>query len=352
MGTYACSGDDGVVCDAPAPNACGGCETLSPAEGTPCTGPGGGCPGIYACTGADADTVACNAPAANACGGCTALAAAPKSPCTATGGCAGTYVCAAGNDAVTCTPTCPAESTCSGGACVCSAGLSMCNGACVNEMTDSNNCGACFSGCVGPAAPGFVCEQGFCTCGPTTPDGTVCYYELPNQAIPSNIYATCLGGACLLTMMSGRCTTDAECVPGGCVDGVCLGTIALTGPGGAPIVSCNDALLQCTDGCSFPTVINPTPVACGNLGTGSFISCDSPDDCGPNEDCCQTFNPGLELTQECYPETNGVVGSACPALVNNETETTAAIVCDPRTPNYCPAGQTCQPGGTYAFVCE
>jgi hypothetical protein len=56
------------------------------------------------------------------------------------------------------TPTC-STSTCGF---ACKSGYTLCNGACVNEQTDKNNCGGC--GSSHACSNNLACQSGACTC--------------------------------------------------------------------------------------------------------------------------------------------------------------------------------------------
>jgi hypothetical protein len=102
---------------------------------------------------------------------------------------------------------CPLGTSCSAGNChtFCATGLELCNGTCVDPLTDANNCGGCgnacnlphaisgcgqgvcvvsqcapgYGHCVGP--PGIGCETNFASdpnncggCGNVCPSGLTC----------------------------------------------------------------------------------------------------------------------------------------------------------------------------------
>src|SRR5260370_4683350 len=53
---------------------------------------------------------------------------------------------------------------CASGTCKCPNGQDLCNGACVNLQTTSNDCGKCGNACTG----GMQCTGGACGCPPKT----------------------------------------------------------------------------------------------------------------------------------------------------------------------------------------
>src|SRR5262249_21383469 len=119
------------------------------------------------------------------------------------------------------TPNAPCTSLPNGvcnasGQCTCPASApNLCTSTCVNLMTDDNNCGVCGFSCT---STGLGCSGGSCAvCKATTPNGTQC-------TRPGGVLGTCFGGQCVLRMFSTGCSTDADCVPGGCLNTVCLGT--------------------------------------------------------------------------------------------------------------------------------
>ena len=71
------------------------------------------------------------------------------------------------------TQTC--SSACAWGACVCSSGDTLCGGACVDEQTNTSNCGSCGHTCNN----GEPCNQG--TCGPLSFSSPAGSYACPMQ---------------------------------------------------------------------------------------------------------------------------------------------------------------------------
>ena len=73
------------------------------------------------------------------------------SACAGQGACSPTAVQSCGTNS---TQTCTAQ--CAWGTCGCANGFQICGGACVNEQTDSQNCGSCGNVCL----PGSTCSRG------------------------------------------------------------------------------------------------------------------------------------------------------------------------------------------------
>lgn len=123
-------------------------------------------------------------------------------------------------------------------------GLSLCNGACVDEQTDGNNCGACGVACsVGTMCSGGTCptvcgdatcnaletcatcavDCGACppTCGDGTCNGTETCATCPNDC--SGCAPVCGDGICNGTETCGSCPSDCGSCPPTCGDGTCNG---------------------------------------------------------------------------------------------------------------------------------
>ena len=124
---YVCSGTEATVCSngGQTTNPCGGCSTLSN-YGSAC----GTCSnGTFLCNGANATS--CQGATTNACGGCTNLSRTLGSTCQTCGTwqCSGTeWVCSTPNfqtdrnNCGGCGVTCGADQACSAGSCVCDTG--------------------------------------------------------------------------------------------------------------------------------------------------------------------------------------------------------------------------------------
>lgn len=314
---------------------------LSGSGGTTACQSGGACQpsnpcqkGTYSCaTGTQQCVPSGNQPATVACGAapsCTGSTKHLQQMCDGNGACAPQV-----------TQACPANEACSGTDCACNAPNQLCNGACVNTQTDPKYCGGCGIGC----GDQLVCSAGLCTCGGNTPNGALCWR-------PGQVRGSCWQGSCVLPALGKDCNTAADCVPGGCSapGGFCLGTIEISGE-----VSCsaNDgATITCdvSEGCT--SGFN-SQVYCGTTAALGDITCDGPNDCPANNDCCA--EPG---GQHCLAQPQpGVIGSGCAAFDTNPNGPQASVVCDPLNPiASCPPNKRCVTtfGGAlaYAFGCQ
>jgi hypothetical protein len=182
-----------------------------------------------------------------------------------------------------------------------------------------------------------VCSAGQCACASSTPNGTAC-------TLPGQTNGTCSKGVCVLPALYPGCTVAADCVPGGCQGGYCLGTVDVAGQ-----VTCVGILgwsVTCStsQGCTASPQTRVAPFAeCGdgNGGTG-LITCDGPNDCPTGSDCCYYPNGGGGAPQaHCNARTSsGVIGSGCPSLGPGNM---LPNLCDPVNPTmYCPANTSCQ----------
>jgi hypothetical protein len=232
-----------------------------------------------------------------------------------------------------CVTTCAATQTCSSaGQCVCSGTLTSCNGACVDLQSDPNNCAGCGATCMS----GLACSVGRCVCTAGSPNGISCVR-------PGQKQGTCWSGACVLPAYFAGCNTAADCVPGGCTGpgGYCLGTIDVAGE-----VSCtanNGSYVVCStsQGCTRGS----TQVSCGN----GNVTCDGPNDCPGNTDCCNSPNGGSSCAAQTQP---GVIGSGCPSVGPGAQ---LSNLCDPLNPTAnCPAGKSCvtNVGVLASFSCQ
>jgi len=312
------SGSGGSACQAG-----GACQPTNPCQ-----------KGVYSCaTGTQQCVPSGNQPTTVTCGAapsCTGSTKHLQQMCDGNGACAPQV-----------TSSCPANETCSGTDCACNAPYQLCNGACVNTQTDPQYCGGCGIGC----GDQLVCSAGQCTCGGNTPNGVLCWR-------PGQVRGSCWQGACVLPALGKDCNTAADCVPGGCSapGGFCLGTIEVSGE-----VSCsaNDgATITCdvSEGCT--SGFN-SQVYCGTTAAVGDITCDGPNDCPANNDCCA--EPG---GQHCLAQPQpGVIGSGCAAFDTNPNGPQASVVCDPLNPiASCPPNKRCVTnfGGALAlgFACQ
>jgi hypothetical protein len=96
--------------------------------------------------------------------------------------------------------------TCGMGKCLCPSGQSVCAGACVDEQTDTGNCGACGTVC---GATGQTCQAGMCACpmGDIVCGSACVDPQTDNSncgACGSVCAGTCNDGDCLITLASGQ----------------------------------------------------------------------------------------------------------------------------------------------------
>jgi sulfatase modifying factor 1 len=159
-------------------------------------------------------------------------------------------------------PSCPpGEGYGANGTCgACTSGESLCDDFCVDEKTDSNNCGGCGITC----PSGVSCQGGSCCPGGGTVCGNACVNEQTDRA-------NC--GAC-----GTQCGSAA----------ICQGGLCVACPSGQRV--CDDACFDLDhdpSNCGLCGRVCPDSVACGG-GTCEAASCeDLPATCGPfAEDCC------------------------------------------------------------------
>jgi hypothetical protein len=198
-----------------------------------------------------------------------------------------------------CLPPCP------NGGIRCTATVAEPHGACVDPLTDANNCGgcgniceghptrpACIAGCCDPSVPGGDCVNSVSGDAPL-PCGT--------ESAPPDGTGTCLCHA------TGRpCTANAYCCTGYCAptgspDGSGETTPGICGCG--PLgVACSDESDCCSGYC--------TRVQNGAGFTISYCACSAPGGtCGSSADCCS----GGTCDTTSHTCMCGSVGVACAA---------------------------------------
>jgi hypothetical protein len=177
---------------------------------------------------------------------------------------------------------CPVGQGDQNGACApCPSGEAVCGDLCVNEQTDSKNCGKCASFCISGAA----CEGGRCTCpsGETGCGGT-CVDEQTDPVhcgscgTPCPVGALCHGGTCG-PCPTGEIAANGVCCPPGetgcgrnCVDeqtdpnncGGCGTTCAAGAICQARTCACPSGGVVCNGGC---VNTQTAPNNCGACGT-------------------------------------------------------------------------------------
>jgi hypothetical protein len=160
----------------------------------------------------------------------------------------------------------------------------------------------------------------------------------------------CVGGQCVLPA-GANCTLDADCggAAGSCFNNVCLGTVedpqnVTCGTSGGAEVVCSRQ-----NGCTYSTQRGGISVACGTSSAPGAITCDGPNDCPANSECC--VGPGN--FQSCVVQAHpGVVGSGCATVDPSQFGPQATVVCDPKNPiNTCPTGTACGGYGLSGFAC-
>ena len=322
-----------------------------------------------ACVPCSPGTTQCSAGGVQTCGA-DGQWGAPRA-CTGTNRC-DQYTCQAGAcvgmTAVTCqaSDSCHQVGTCDPSTGVCSNPSQPDGYVCgaQNEVCSSGACVTCDAGA--PCTPNATlpaCQVAVVSCSPNVnacrvqnaADGTAC---------AATVNGLCLGGQCLLPMGSA-CTDAAQCVPGGCLSGRCVGTADTAG-----MVSCLNAECSVSDGCSClqcESAACPPECACsqpGSVGLGNIV-CDGPGDCAPGSVCCLHLGLGSpSCSGNSGPNTYCSPGTSCPAPTAAcvGMEDADLLLCDPASPT-CPTG-TCAweaytsiiggelPSGFGVFTCQ
>jgi hypothetical protein len=226
----------------------------------------------------------------------------------------------------------------------CAAGQTACSGACVDEQTDSANCGACAHACTG----GQACQAGTCTCPTGT---TLCSGTCVDEQTENANCGAC-GNACATgqTCVSGKCTTPMCTSP----EVLCLGTCVNEQTDSNNCGACDNACAggqTCVSGtCTSSTSCLPAMVSCG----GSTInSCTSQQYCGASGDCMGA-NAGMNCTGNPAMGAQCIAGMCqCPAGQQDISGyctscNSPSIVCgnsciDPtQDPDFCGASGNCQ----------
>ncbi len=161
-------------------------------------------------------------------------------------------------DPVVCPPVANGSSTCNeaNGQCatVCDPSFTLCQNACLNLNTDMNNCGACGTVCPAITNASPVCSQGQCSstclsgfadCNQNAGDGceTNLLSDRNNCGACNNICPTtgCNGGQCKAALAE-VCSTNEECLSGGCFEQRCIPLIANGCPASASFACFDNGL--------------------------------------------------------------------------------------------------------------
>lgn len=192
----------------------------------------------------------------------------------------------------------PGEDACGGGEVACGDGLNLCDGICVDSVTDGLNCGSCGNVC----QAGSSCVAGLCACqDDRTSCGGTCVNTGSSAANCGTCGVTCGDQVCSGGMCTDSCglgetqcgqdcvdtTTDEEnCGACGalCVGGTCTGSEC----------SCQEGRIPCAGVCTDVTTSSNCGV-CGNACESGESCVDGT--CTPNA----TGDDGIELDDVCYP---------------------------------------------------
>jgi hypothetical protein len=296
---HACNGDAGDVCagsagsyscvsgcPSAAPDLCSGACVNTKTDPDNCNGCGIACAlGVQGaqtlCEDGGCISV-CSAGTANCGGTCTSLATAANcgscgNACPTEGG---TPLCAPDGDSGVyhCVSGCPESAS------------ALCNGACVDVATDTNNCGECGHACstsVVNATPScvagacsFTCNSGYTLCNGACVD----FSNDPNNCGGCGSMFACSGGA---TCQSGQCKTSCT-ITANCPAGyACNGSTCTT--------SCSSTQ-TCNGGCcnNGTCVAGMAANACGTNG-GACTNCAAQ----PNNLACVAGACGCNVATDC-----------------------------------------------------
>jgi hypothetical protein len=209
---------------------------------------------------------------------------------------------------------------------VCQPGLTSCNGACVNLLSESNNCGSCGTSCTAPAlcANGTcstACAAGFQKCGDTCVNLSTDAAHCGSCEKMCDAGQPCYGGVC-------GCPEGVLFCQGQCFDPMSdaahCGSCEKACQGGA---ACADGQCQCRVGEQL------CGAECSNLNSAKHCgSCEKA--CAAGEICAVTSC--IPATQAC-PTGLTRCGDAC---VNLQTTAGACGSCDVQ----CGGSQACTAG--------
>ena len=319
------------------PKNCSACGAVCPSGdacvASVCKPPMMGCNGGPACSGAQACCgTGCKDTTSDPlnCGGCgapcpvgdTCVASVCKTAMTCNGGpvCTGAKSCCVNGckDTSTdpqncggCGAPCPFGATCVAGACKammgcmggppCTGGESCCPAGCVDEKTDTENCGGCGITCKpGSACVGGSCQPAGCNNGPPCVGGKVC---CATGCVDTTSNPNDCGGCGLLCPAGDTCVASMCQPPAGCNGGpACAGADKCCATGCADTTSDPKNCGACGAPC------NPTDTCVAGM-CQPMPTCNGGPGCGAGQSCC----PSGCATTDTDPANCGKCGNACAA---------------------------------------
>ncbi len=230
------------------------------------------------------------------------------------------------NNCGSCGTTCTAPALCANGACStsCATGFQKCGETCINVATDAANCGSCGKAC----DAGVPCYGGVCGC----PEGVLfcqgqCFDPMSDAAHCGNCETACQGGAacadgaCKCRVGEQMCGTECSNLNspthcGSCNKACATGEICAVNTCIPSTQACPSGLTRCGDAC---VDLQTTAGSCG--------SCDVK--CGGSQ-ACSGGQCGC-------PAGKTACGASC-------VDTTSSALNCGACGKTCTAGQTCQSG--------